>query len=115
MEVKAIEDMLAQLRATASLAKGGGAAAAAGASGIAGTGTPSSVDFGAAMKSALDGVNAQQAQAGAMAKDYELGNGNLGLHDVVIAMQKANISFQGTVQVRNKVVAAYNEIMNMQI
>jgi len=54
-----------------------------------------SVDFANVLKSSLDGV--AQAQNSAE------------------SMQKANIEFQTTVQVRNKVVAAYNDIMNMQV
>ena len=39
----------------------------------------------------------------------------MNLQDVMISMQKANISFQTVVQVRNRVVAAYQDMMNMQM
>ena len=50
-----------------------------------------------------------------MARSFELGAPEVQLHDVMISLQKANISFQQTVQVRNRLVAAYQEIMNMQV
>jgi flagellar hook-basal body complex protein FliE len=50
-----------------------------------------------------------------MAEQFQLGTSNVSLEDTMVALQKANISFQAMVQVRNKVVAAYNDIMNMQI
>ena len=43
------------------------------------------------------------------------GDGNANLHDVMIALQKANVSFQEMVQVRNKLVSAYHDVMNIQV
>jgi flagellar hook-basal body complex protein FliE len=73
------------------------------------------VDFANVLKSSLDGVNQAQQQAESMQKAFVLGDDKVSLSDTMIAMQKANISFQTAVQVRNKVVAAYNDIMNMQV
>ena len=53
--------------------------------------------------------------AGSKAEAFVMGDDKVSLSDTMIAMQKANISLQATVQVRNKVVAAYNDIMNMQV
>ncbi|HEY0267886.1 MAG TPA: flagellar hook-basal body complex protein FliE, partial [Methyloradius sp.] len=50
-----------------------------------------------------------------MGKDFVMGDDKVSLSDVMIAGQKANITFQATVQIRNKLVAAYSDIMNMQI
>jgi flagellar hook-basal body complex protein FliE len=44
-----------------------------------------------------------------------MGAANVNLSDVMISMQKASISFQGAIQVRNKLVSAYHDIMNMQV
>ena len=44
-----------------------------------------------------------------------MGDDSVSLSDVMIAGQKANISFQATIQVRNKLVSAYQDIMNMQV
>nr|WP_239185057.1 flagellar hook-basal body complex protein FliE [Candidatus Nitrotoga sp. HW29] len=77
--------------------------------------TVATTDFASVLKSSLDGVAQAQNQAETMQKEFVLGNDKVGLSDVMIDMQKANISFQATVQVRNKVIAAYNDIMNMQV
>lgn len=73
------------------------------------------VAFGNALKTALDGVNHTQKNADALAQAYQMEDPNVGLEDTMIAMSKANISFQALVQVRNRLVSAYHDIMNMQI
>jgi len=50
-----------------------------------------------------------------MVTDFELGTKNVQLHDVMISLSKANVSFQQMVQVRNRLVAAYHDVMNMQV
>jgi len=67
------------------------------------------------LKNSLDGVNNSQLEANRLARDFELGAPNANLSDVMISMQKANLSFQQMVQVRNRLVSAYHEIMNMQV
>jgi len=107
MEMKAIDQVLGQLRAAAAAAKGAGAAPAA---------APAhKADFSEVLKASLDQVNATQQQAANLARDFELGATSASLPDVMISLQKANISFQQVVQVRNKLVAAYHDIMNMQV
>ena len=49
------------------------------------------------------------------ARDFELGVPDSSLNEVMISMQKANLSFQQMVQVRNRLVSAYHDIMNMQV
>ena len=73
------------------------------------------VGFADALKASLDSVNATQKTAEALGTRFALGDDKVSLSDVMIAGQKANIGFQATVQVRNKLVAAYQDIMNMQI
>jgi len=109
MEIKALDDVLAQLRAASALAGGASPTASNGNAAAGG------IDFAAVLRGALDGVSQTQNQALTLAQNFELGAPNIELHDVVIGLQKANIEFQATVQVRNKLVAAYNDIMNMQI
>lgn len=72
-------------------------------------------DFGTAFKAALDDINATQKNADALANAYAMNDPKVGLEETMIASSKANISFQALVQVRNKVVAAYQDIMNMQV
>ncbi len=107
MDVKAIDDVLAQLRAAAAIA-GGKAAGAA---------PPRSQrsDFAAALQGAIQQVNGSQQEATRLAHDFELGKPGAQLQDVMVAMQKANISFQTMVQVRNRLVSAYHDMMNMQV
>ncbi len=74
-----------------------------------------SADFGAALARSLDAINANQLDATRRARDFELGAPEANLNDVMISMQKANLSFQQLVQVRNRLVSAYHDIMNMQV
>ena len=67
------------------------------------------------LKRSLDQVNQTQTQADSLAKQFQLGQNGVTLEDAMVSMQKANISFQSAVQVRNKLVAAYHDVMNMQI
>ena len=73
------------------------------------------VEFSDALKNALDGVNTSQVQADDMGKKFAMGDDSVNLSDMMIAMQKASINFQATIQVRNKLVSAYHDIMNMQV
>jgi len=85
---------------------------------VANPGGPSSVakvNFADVLKSSLGEVNQIQQKAQDMGDQFAAGNDNISISDVMIATQKANISLQATVQVRNKMVAAYTDIMNMQI
>ena len=72
-------------------------------------------DFAAVLKSSIDQVHATQQRAQALTTDFELGKPDVQLHDVMINMSKASVSFQQMVQVRNKLVSAYQDIMNMQV
>ena len=109
MNVSNVDGLLAQMRAMTAVAQGvplqlPSAPAATG-----------GVDFANVLKSSLDSVAQSQNTAVDMQKAFVLGDDKVSLSDTMISMQKANIEFQTTVQVRNKVVAAYNDIMNMQV
>jgi flagellar hook-basal body complex protein FliE len=73
------------------------------------------VDFSSVLKASLDKVNETQQSANALADRFTKGDDSVSLSEVMIAGQKANIALQTTIQVRTKLVAAYNDIMNMQI
>ncbi|MCZ6772538.1 MAG: flagellar hook-basal body complex protein FliE [Proteobacteria bacterium] len=75
----------------------------------------SGTDFGQVLKQALDAVNANQTEAGRMTQSFERGDPGMDLAEVMVAIQKANVSFQAATQVRNRLVAAYQDIMNMPI
>jgi flagellar hook-basal body complex protein FliE len=71
--------------------------------------------FGDLMSQAVNKVNDVQQTSSAMAEAYEKGVAGVDITDVMIASQKASVSFQAMVQVRNKLVDAYKDIMNMPI
>ena len=72
-------------------------------------------DFSAVLNQALQQVSLKQDQAGDYARRFQLGDNNVSLEQTMVALQTANISFQALVQVRNRVVSAYQDIMNMQV
>lgn len=72
-------------------------------------------DFASMIQQSLAQVNNSQATAESLSHQFQLGQNDVSVEDAMISMQKANISFQTTVQVRNKLVAAYNDVMNMQV
>lgn len=73
------------------------------------------VEFSDALKNSLDAVAASQNKAENLGKRFQMGDDSVNLSDMMISMQKASLNFQATVQVRNKLVSAYHEIMNMQV
>lgn len=106
IDIRNLENMLSELRAAGAVAQGKPAAAAQAAGGV---------EFGQALKAAIDQVNAAQQQAQQMTQDFAGGQSNVNLQDVMINLQKANLSFQQMVQVRNKLVSAYQDVMNMPV
>ena len=77
--------------------------------------TPETGGFAELLKSSIDAVNDAQASAAAMAAALERGDKSVTLPEVMIALQKASLSFQAMTEVRNRLVNAYQEIMNMPI
>ena len=75
----------------------------------------SKVDFSTVMKNSLQQVSETQIQAKEMATAFESGDTTVDLPEVMVALQKADISFQAITQVRNKLLNAYQEVMNMQV
>lgn len=71
--------------------------------------------FGEMFKSAVDTVNDNQQAANALATRYEQGDPKVDLPEVMIALQKSSVSFQAMTQVRNKMIEAYKEIINMPL
>ncbi len=71
--------------------------------------------FGDLMTQAVNKVNEVQKASSAMAEAYERGVAGVDITDVMIASQKASVAFQAAVQVRNKVIEAYRDVMNMPI
>jgi flagellar hook-basal body complex protein FliE len=84
-------------------------------SGLEGPRQPQGVDFSELLRASLDRVNDAQQTAASLGRAYELGDPAVSVTDLTIAMQKSSLAFQATTQVRNKLVAAYQEIMSMQV
>ena len=71
--------------------------------------------FQSALTKALGAVSNSQNEASAMQRDVQMDNPTVSLEQTMVAMQKAQIGFQATLQVRNKMVQAYSDIMQMQV
>ena len=120
MSISSIESVLQQMRVAtqtqgAALRGAAGADELAGARALAG-GAPalSEGGFAGELKRSLERISGAQEGAYRQAEAFELGKPGVALNDVMVDMQKANIGFQMGLQVRNRVVQAYQEIMNMQ-
>lgn len=90
-------------------------ARAAGLSGIAAPSSGSTGDFQVALSQALRSVSQSQNQAQALQREVALDNPTVSIEQTMVAMQKAQIGFQAALQVRNRLVQAYSDIMNMQV
>jgi len=72
-------------------------------------------NFGEVMKQAVDKVSEQQGIASNMMTGFQTGTGDASLAEVMVSMQKASLSFQAMTEVRNKLIDAYQQVMNMPI
>ena len=106
IDTRQIEQMLSELRSASALAGSKPAGNVAPANGP---------DFSQVLKSTIDQVNAAQQQAHKMAEDFSSGQDNGNLQDVMLNLQKANLSFPQMVQARNKPVSAYHYLMTIQV
>jgi len=71
--------------------------------------------FQQALTNALGAVSKSQLDANDLQREVQMDNPTVSLEQTMVAMQKAQIGFQATLQVRNKLVQAYSEIMSMQV
>lgn len=90
----------------------GGTNAPAGAGGAAGVGAPS---FGDALGNALKKVNSLQAETRDLQAAFERGDPKADLARVMVAAQASSVAFRATVEVRNRLVQAYQDVMNMPL
>lgn len=105
-----INNVLAQIRSISAQAKIGGNPAATAAASQTGA-----TQFANLLRQGIDSVNQSQQSATALATDFERGAPGVELPQVMIEMQKASVSFRALTEVRNRLVSAYQEIMNMPI
>ncbi len=114
-----IQQVLAEMRALQSRV-GGVADPFGGASGLgaAGTATPTgapSLDFASLLKGTVDNVATMQNQATSMAESYEAGDKSADITKVMLEVQKAGLAFRAMTEVRNKLVDAYTQVMQMSV
>lgn len=105
-----INQVLAQMRAMSLQAQEG-----ARPSGLEGAEGVGKTEFSEILQASLDRVNEAQSSAKSMATAFESGDTSVELPEVMVALQKASVSFQAITQVRNKLLNAYQEVMNMQV
>jgi len=102
----AINQVLQQMRSMAAMAQEGQPLDA---------GSAVKPDFGQLLKNSINEVNQTQKAAGEMSTSFASGDPSVNLSEVMVAIQKASVSFQAMTQVRNNLLSAYKEIMNMQV
>jgi len=72
-------------------------------------------NFSDLLKQSIDNVNKLQSEGNKISQSFQKGDPQVQLAEVMVSLQKANVSFQAMVEVRNKLVAAYQDVMNMQV
>jgi flagellar hook-basal body complex protein FliE len=111
-----IDRVLAQIRSFSSKGLGGpeanGVGGLGGANGVQQSGAS---QFANLLKQGLDSVNQTQQSAASLATAFEKGTPGVELPQVMLEMQKASVSFRAVTEVRNRLVNAYQEIMNMPL
>jgi flagellar hook-basal body complex protein FliE len=72
-------------------------------------------EFANILRAGIEQVNQQQQRAGQLADAFDRGAPNVELPQVMLEMQKASVSFRALNEVRNRLISAYQEIMNMSL
>ena len=96
------------VRPGAGVRPGGSAVGSTGTQGVGG-------GFSGALKSALNSVSATQNESTRLQQEVQMENPKVSLEETMVAIQKAQIGFTATLHVRNRMVQAYTDIMNMQV
>lgn len=110
-----INNVLAQIRSISAQAKIGGPGAANAIGNAAAAGKSGATEFANLLRQGIDQVNQTQQSADALATAFQKGTPGVELPQVMLEMQKASVSFRAVTEVRNRLVNAYQEIMNMPI
>lgn len=103
MAIQGIEGVISQLQATAMTVRNQNVA------------EQPSISFAGQLHAALDRISDTQTAARTQAEKFTLGEPGVALNDVMTDLQKASVSLQMGIQVRNKLVSAYQEVMGMQV
>ena len=108
MSTNSLESLSSQMKVMADMAAGQLNASAA----LPAAGEP---DFQDVLKKAVLSVNEAQNSAQAKVQSFSTGESNMTLEEVMVSLQKANLSFQTMIAVRNRLVDAYKEVTNLQV
>jgi len=114
----AISSILSQIRAHETRARAdapAGTAIGAIGGGTPGVGPAAAPGFQQTLSNAIDKVSQTQANAGSLQQAFEMGDPRADLARVMVAMQQSQVAFRATVEVRNRLVQAYQDVMNMPI
>ena len=101
-----LDPALAKMAALSKLAAGGAAGAA--------SGTQES-DFQSLLQNAIRAVNEAQNTAQVKAQSFSTGQSDMSLEEVMVSLQNASVAFQGMIAVRNRLVEAYRDVINLQV
>ncbi|ENT8679020.1 flagellar hook-basal body complex protein FliE [Escherichia albertii] len=101
--IQGIQSVISQLQATAMSAR------------VQESLSQPTISFAGQLHAVLDRISDTQNAARVQAEKFTLGEPGVALNDVMTDMQKASVSMQMGIQVRNKLVAAYQEVMSMQV
>lgn len=103
MSTNNIDQVLSQMRVLAQNQK------------IPGAQETNAAEFSTILKDSINQVNELQQEATALKTSFEQGDPNVDITEVMIAVEKASLSFEAISEVRNKLLTAYQEVMNMQV
>ena len=106
-----IQQVLAEMRSLQ--ARASGVAEAPGGGPLTAAAGPS--EFANLMKNSIDHISSMQNQATALADAYEAGDKSIDLTKVMLEVQKAGLAFRAMTEVRNKLIDAYTQVMNMSV
>jgi flagellar hook-basal body complex protein FliE len=109
-----IQQVLAEMRSLQARASGAAAPASAAAGAAAGAAAQPS-EFAALIKNSVDSVAGLQNRATALGDAYEAGDASVDLTKVMLEVQKAGLAFHAMTEVRNKLIDAYTQVMNMSV
>lgn len=114
----AISSILSQIRAHETRARadvpGSNAIGPIG-GGVGGPGAATAPGFQQTLSNAIDKVSQTQANASGLQQAFEMGDPRADLARVMVSMQQSQVAFRATVEVRNRLVEAYKDVMNMPI
>ena len=82
---------------------------------LAATGQTVGADFGNMLTQAINNVNSLQKTSGDLQTRFDSGDQSVALSEVMIARNKSSVAFEETIQIRNKLVESYKELMNMPV